>query len=1060
MPFVLQLADLARTHVPRNKWVIVPSHAVGRTLGERLALAGTNWLNLRFVTPLDIALRMGAPYLVERGIDPSEEGLGPALMMRLLMTLPAEGGHFRPLADHPTLADALWTTVRELRMAGLGSADVPAGAFQSPAKHAEVASLLAAYEHFLADTRRSDMAGVYQQALAHSEWCPVQPADCWTLMPDVAWAPLQQQLFDLLPGERIVSRVLAIPGASRPRRLGPCADPVPPEASAHPLAFLLQPQLEPPSARRPAPGAGPDSPSAKRPAPSAGNPAIRISDPGPRIPRLSLFHAGGREAEIEEVFRRILALGAPLDQVEIACASSAHVALAWEKALRHEWKVTAGPGLAAASTRPGRALLALCDWIETDFSAAVLRRMLQSGDLGLEAEDEGFTAGQAARLLARAEPGWGRATYALTLTALKRSYEDRAADPDASDEERGGAAEKARQTASVVRWLTGMLDAIPVPVEGKVPLLSIVELALRFAERSTARSTQLDHRAGAALVEHLAELRSLDAFSCPLPQALRFVRERVEGLTVAPERPRPGHLYICALAQAAWTGRPHLFVVGLEEGRVFPAASEDPILLDAERAAISPALRLSRDRIDESVYSVLSRLGSWSATLPGPGTRIPASVTFSYSCRDTREYRETYASWLMLQAFRLHQGDPALSYPDLKRALGEPASCVPRERDVAATRGAWWLRSVVGSAAAGRAIVETTFASVGRGRLAEDARGSERFTEWDGFVPAAGAALDPMRNERAYAVTELEGAAECPFRFFLKRGLGIRPVDARQRDKDIWLDPLTRGLALHELYAALWRRCRDAGRRPSLDGDCEWLTAEAERLLRNLYTEMPAPTTEVYARERKDFLADVDLFLAGECADGRCTPVGLEVSFGRPLDDDARVEPLARPEPIEIALGDGLTFRIAGRIDRIDQVGPSEFEILDYKTGGYWRDDYKGTFNGGRRLQHALYGLAAAELLKVRFENPSVTCGVYYFPSHKGQQQRKVVTTPSAASLAEVLGDLRAVVRSGLFLHAPSKERCRFCDYKGACGPRVHAEAEAKAGDPALAAWQRLSGHE
>lgn len=89
-PFVQQLAALCRAHVTRAKWVFVPSHAVGRTVGERIALDGTNWLNLRFVTPLDIALRMGAPFLVEKGIDPSEEGLGPALMMRLLLDLPTQ----------------------------------------------------------------------------------------------------------------------------------------------------------------------------------------------------------------------------------------------------------------------------------------------------------------------------------------------------------------------------------------------------------------------------------------------------------------------------------------------------------------------------------------------------------------------------------------------------------------------------------------------------------------------------------------------------------------------------------------------------------------------------------------------------------------------------------------------------------------------------------------------------------------------------------------------------------------------------------------------------------
>src|SRR5882762_6721144 len=120
-PFVNQLAHLAADHPTRSKWVFVPTHAIGWTLGERIAREGTNWLNLRFVTPLDVALRMGAPFLVERGIDPSEEGLGPALIMRLLLDLPEWDGYFRALADQPTMAQALWSTVRELRMAGVKS---------------------------------------------------------------------------------------------------------------------------------------------------------------------------------------------------------------------------------------------------------------------------------------------------------------------------------------------------------------------------------------------------------------------------------------------------------------------------------------------------------------------------------------------------------------------------------------------------------------------------------------------------------------------------------------------------------------------------------------------------------------------------------------------------------------------------------------------------------------------------------------------------------------------------------------------------------------------------
>src|SRR3954465_10308932 len=164
-PFVQQLAVLCRPQVTRSKWVFVPTHAIGRTLGERIALEGTNWLNLRFVTPLDVALRMGAPFLVERGIDPSEEGLGPALMMRLLLDLPARDGYFRPLADQPTMAQALWATVRELRMAGVKSGDLKPEAFESSAKHAELRALLAAYEQFLVTNHRGDIAVVYEEAL-------------------------------------------------------------------------------------------------------------------------------------------------------------------------------------------------------------------------------------------------------------------------------------------------------------------------------------------------------------------------------------------------------------------------------------------------------------------------------------------------------------------------------------------------------------------------------------------------------------------------------------------------------------------------------------------------------------------------------------------------------------------------------------------------------------------------------------------------------------------------------------------------------------------------------
>ena len=1012
--FVEQLKELCASYPTRNKWIFVPSHAIGRTLGERLALEGTNWLNLRFVTPLDIALRMAGPFLMEAGIEPSEEGLGPALMMRLLHELPLPG-YFRPLAEQPSMAQALWSTLRELRMAGVRSEGLTANSFSSPAKHKELVALSKAYEGFLADHKRGDMSTVYEEALKHESWCPIQPEDCWTELPDTFWTPAQRKLIDSVGGERIAPRALEVSDYRIPRRLSQCADRVRPDVRTNPLAFLMNPPSSPTKA--------------------------------PVATEISLFNAGGRAAEIDEVFRRILASGLPVDQIEIACPSDAHVSLIWEKALRYEWPVTLGTGIPAAFTRPGRALIGFCNWIETDFAAGHFRRVLQSGDLRVE-DALGFTAGQAARQLARAGAGWGRATYGLSFGRLLKNYEARAADEEASEDERIYAKEKADLTTKVRDWIGDLITSVPEPNhDRKVDLQSVVTSTLEFLQRATARSSALDHRAAAALEDYISELRALGPFLCGLSEALRFIRERVLSLQVASERPRPGHLYVCNLSQCGYAGRKHLFVVGLEEGRVFPAATEDAVLLDEERRRISDDLRLSADKIDESVYGFLSRLASSPAT----------SVTFSYSCRDTREYRETYASWIVLQAFRLQQRNPKLSYTEMKAALGEPKSVVPPDRDAAICPEEWWLRSVVNTGDKGVHLVEANFPAVAQGRVAEMRRQSPEFTEFDGYVPEAGPVLDPCSPKNVFSVTELEGAAQCPFRFFLKRGLGVQPVDEIERDKDVWLDPLTRGSELHDLYAALLRRTRDGNRRPNAE-DRAWLIAKTQQRLQELNVEMPAATPEIFERESKDFLADVELFIEAESNSSASTPVGFEVSFGRPLG--ASDEPLARPEPVELDLGGGLVLRIAGRMDRIDKVGKTTFEVLDYKTGGYWREGWKGVFDGGRRLQHALYGLAAVELLKAQFKNPKVEAGVYYFSTHKGRQERHAIKAPPLENVAQVMRDLRSVIAKGEFSQSANDKDCKYCSFGRGCGVYADGQLEIKLDDSKLDDYRRLSEHE
>ena len=69
--------------------------------------------------------------------------------------------------------------------------------------------MLGAYEAYLSGAARADRAAVFEEALAHPEWCPIQPQDCWTEMPGCVWSPLERRLIVLSAGSYVnVTRII------------------------------------------------------------------------------------------------------------------------------------------------------------------------------------------------------------------------------------------------------------------------------------------------------------------------------------------------------------------------------------------------------------------------------------------------------------------------------------------------------------------------------------------------------------------------------------------------------------------------------------------------------------------------------------------------------------------------------------------------------------------------------------------------------------------------------------------------------------------------------------
>ena len=311
-PFLEQLKRLCQEEPVRAKWVFVPNQSLRWTLGERLLHEGCDWVNLRLVTPLHLATEAAAPRLLDQGVNPCPETLGPSLLQNLLLGL--KGAYFRDLMLQPGMAEALWRTLNEFRMAGLTSQDL--SRLPKGNKRDELTGLFSAYEDYLAEHRLAD-----RPQLLHDD-APIQNEDLVLVYPYHSWAPLELAWLSRLPGRRLLPETgLEVPA-------GLCG-------------------------------------WWERDAKSA--------EPGQR----QFFCALRRSDEVEEIVRRLVDQKIPLDQVEIAALSD-DLGLLQDRLTASGLGCTLEAGLPILATRPGQLLDGMLTWLEHGATAYHLRELLGS----------------------------------------------------------------------------------------------------------------------------------------------------------------------------------------------------------------------------------------------------------------------------------------------------------------------------------------------------------------------------------------------------------------------------------------------------------------------------------------------------------------------------------------------------------------------------------------------------------------------------------------------------------------------------------------------------------
>jgi len=485
---------------------------------------------------------------------------------------------------------------------------------------------------------------------------------------------------------------------------------------------------------------------------------------------------------------------------------------------------------------------------------------------------------------------------------------------------------------------------------------------------------------------------------------------------------------VAPLAGGGHSGRPHTFIVGLDDGRFPGAGLQDPLLLDSERAAISPGLTTAAARLAAS----LEDFAQTAAKLRG-------SVTLSYCCRSLDDDADMFPSPVLLAAYRIISGDRAGVQDDLLAWLPEPVSFAPQDPRSCLDSSEWWLCRLCGDPAPQdpEETVAQAFPHLGWGMEARRARESVLFTAYDGYVPEAGEDLDPAKpGGPVLSARRLEKLGKCPLEYFFAYVLGVEPPEEYSLDPSRWLEAREKGDLLHAVFHKFLLRLPEGDRRPVFERDWDLMLGVLEDEIATWTQRKPPPNREVYLREIEDLRRATRIFLREEeryCRERR--PLFLEVTIG--FEKDRPGEPLDSPQPVTIELAGGKTIRTRGRIDRIDELGSPgslRFSVCDYKTGSTYGFKHEDPFRQGRCVQNLIYMIQARSFLQERYHGAEIDSFQYFFPSTREYGERIEWDAAALADGVTVLDMLCEMLSLGCFPFSDDKDDVSISDYRSYFG--------------------------
>ncbi len=1027
--FTSALSEVLAERVFEDKLVLAPSRRTAFQWLDAVARSGRPVFNARAEMLKGLAMSLASAELESRGLRLATELELTVLADGVVADMaggdggnggdgPGARGYLSALGPGAGFTRMVSTALGELRMAGLGPDDLTPGSFEVERKGLEMKAMLASFERSLADRGLVDFPGVLALAAGALAADPSSMEGRLVVAPEdmvAEMAALERALFESLPE----GGVLVLP-VDRP-----CE--VPPGFSRDELAdaMLLRWSPDPRSAPRP-----------------RGDGTARVQS------------AVGEVNEVREVFRWCASTGTPLDEVEVLYTDTdTYVPLFYEIAAGmasgpgEGLPVTFADGIPARYSRPGRALAAWLSWTREGFPQQRAVRMVRDGLLRVpEGEAPSLSFARLAAVLRTVPVGAGADRYVPELqkaaSAAARRLEDAAGSGEA-----GAFGERSASSVEVqalttrleaLEALTAMIGEVTagVPVESG-ERIALLQRARRFLERSARAVNMHDAYCSERLVERISELEAcLQEGGAGAFDVSGWLDTLPDGERVGGRGPGPGCLHVASLRSGGHAGRPHTFILGMDDTRFPGAGMQDPLLLDSERSALSESLATASGRLDERVRAFAGTVG-----------RLRGTVVLSHCSRNLTDDREMFPGRVLQSARRVLEGRPVTT---VDTTGGPPASFAPSRAERCIDMTEWWVWRACSSGPAPGAsdAIGIHFPNLGRGMSALEARAGDAFTEYDGYVPAAGADHDCAADEGpVLSPSRLETFARCPLEYFFANVLGVKPPEEYETDPAGWLDPLERGSLLHAVFCDFMRELASSELMPpEFARDGARLRSLVDRHVERMRAEKPAPLDPgVFAREREALKRTAEVFLQMEevaCADR--VPVACELAVGVRPDGMGTAFDVA--EPHALGLPGGRTVRVRCKIDRVDALvpGTDEYVVCDYKTGSSTVYHSRGPFHNGRFMQGTLYPVLAEFALRGRLGGePRVVRFEYVFPA-PGEARRLSWGTDELADGLHLVGLVCDMMASGCFPFTDDEADLKYSEYTGAFGDIAGALASVR----------------